>query len=359
MRVLLLNDYAVEHGGGAEVHVGRLAEGLRRSGDDVVVHAPEPHRGSSRLLDVWDPWHRRAVRALVDDFRPDVVHVHNFQRELSASVLAAAPHVPLVVTVHDYRLLRPYDVPPGAFALERWARDVKTHLERALVRRAADAVVAVSDPLAAELRAAGLPGVRCIEGFAADPDGEPSPPGRDVVYLGQLIPAKGVTDLIEAFATVVGDRSGVALRIAGAGHQEAELRRHAGRIAGDRVRFEGHLDEDGVRRLLEDAAVVAVPSKGAEGSSMVAIEAMLAGRPVVVTDLPALRRLVDDGVHGSVVPVGDPRALAAALSAILDDPSTGRAMGSAGFERATARFTASAAVQRFRSLYGEVSGGRS
>lgn len=355
LRVLLLNDYPVAHGGGAEVHVGRLADVLRRAGDEVLVHAPEPHGGAGRILDLWDPFHRRAVRRLVEEFRPDVAHVHNFQRELSASVLGAAD-VPWAVTAHDYRLLRADEGPVGDVpGPMRRVKDAKSRFERHRVRRTVDAVIAVSDALAEELRMAGLPDVRRLDCFAADPEGEPGPPGRDVVYVGQLIPAKGVDDLVEAFAEIAPQRPGVRLRIAGRGHQEPELRRLADRRVGDQVVFEGRLDDAGVRRLMAEAAVVAVPStRTTEGAPIVAIEAMLAGRPVVVTDSAAFRLLVDDGVHGWIVPIGDRSALAAALARVLDDPSTGAAMGREAFERAAGRFTASVAVERFRNLYREL-----
>lgn len=357
MRVLLLDDYPVEHGGGAEVHVGRLADVLREAGDDVLVHAPTPHRGARKLLDLWDPFHRRTVRRLVHQFRPDVVHVHNFQRELSASVLGVG-EVPWVLTAHDYRLLRADEGPAGdAAGVLRRVKDAKARFERRHVRRRVDAVIAVSDHLADELRAAGLPEVRRLDCFAADPDGIPGPPGHDVVFVGQLIPAKGVVDLVEAFATIAADHPGVRLRIAGTGEQEPDLRALAADRVGDQIVFEGRLDDAGVRALMAEAAVVAVPStRTTEGAPIVAMEAMLSGRPVVVTDSPAFRLLVDDGVHGAIVPIGDRPALAAALAAVLDDPARATAMGGAAFERAVGRFGASAAVHRFRALYRELAG---
>lgn len=359
MRVLLVNDYPVEHGGGAEVHLGRLAEVLRGAGDTVVVHAPPPHRGIARVLDVWDPFHRRTVRRLAEEIGADVVHVHNFQRELSASVLGAAGGVPFVVTAHDYRLLRADEGPAGARrGPVRLLKDAKARFERHRVRRTVDAVIGVSDALADELRAGGLPEVRRIDCFAVDPSGVPGPPGRDVVFVGQLIPAKGIADLVEAFVRLSPRHPEVRLRIAGSGAQEAELRRSA-RAIGDRVVFEGRLDDAGVRRLMAEAAIVAIPStRTTEGTPIVAIEAMLAARPVVVTDSAPFRLLVDEGVHGVLVPIGEPAALADAIERILDDPAAGEAMGRAGFERAVERFTASVAVDRFRALYHELASPR-
>jgi glycosyltransferase involved in cell wall biosynthesis len=73
-----------------------------------------------------------------------------------------------------------------------------------------------------------------------------------------------------------------------------------------------------------------VPSVWSEPMGLVAVEAMLAGRPVVASDVGGLRDLIRPGVTGLVVPPGDPSALAAALDRLLDDPDARRRMGEAG-----------------------------
>ncbi len=111
------------------------------------------------------------------------------------------------------------------------------------------------------------------------------------------------------------------------------------------VVFEGRLDEAGVRALMDRAAVVVIPStRTTEGTPLVAMEAMLAARPLVVTDSPAFRSLVDDGV-GVHRAHRRPAAMADAIAGLLADPERAEAMGRAGSTRGrSGRFTATVAV---------------
>src|SRR2546426_7331529 len=100
MRVLLVNDRSPVAGSGVEVHLGVLAGALEVAGDTVEMFAGEiVHRGPARLLDVWDPWARRALRRMAQGFQPDVVHHHNVVRELSVSVLGVPQHAACVLSV--------------------------------------------------------------------------------------------------------------------------------------------------------------------------------------------------------------------------------------------------------------------
>src|SRR5579872_621042 len=103
MRVLMVNDVAIESGWGAEAHLARLANGLRAAGDTVEVFAGERvHTGATRALDVWDPIARRELAERARRFQPDVIHHHNVLRELSVSVLGVPAGTPTVMTVHEH-----------------------------------------------------------------------------------------------------------------------------------------------------------------------------------------------------------------------------------------------------------------
>ena len=85
----------------------------------------------------------------------------------------------------------------------------------------------------------------------------------------------------------------------------------------------------------------------------VAVEAMLAGRPVVVSDVGGLRDIVEHGVSGLRVPAGDPDALATALDELIGDPVRATEMGAAGRARA-ARYQASAVAPQVIKVFDEV-----
>ncbi len=177
----------------------------------------------------------------------------------------------------------------------------------------------------------------------------PHPGGRTVLAVGRLVPKKGFADLVDAAAGL--DRATVL--IAGEGPERAALE---DRIAarGAPVRLLGAQAHTDVRALLERADVLCTPSviapDGDRDSMPVVIKEALAMEvPVVVSDTAGLPEAVRPE-FGTVVPAGDPDALAAALAAELDRPVAERAArGQAGRAFACAHFSVEAqraAVER-------------
>jgi glycosyltransferase involved in cell wall biosynthesis len=353
MRVLLVNDLSPGDGGGAEVHLGRLITGLEEAGDAVEVFAGEVrHTGANKVLDLWDPFARATLAGRAARFRPDVVHHHNIWRELSGSVLGVPSGVPCILTCHDHRLLGLAD---GA---GMGMRGIKARLDRILARRRVDVAVGVSGALVESLRAAGFRDVEHVPGFAVAPPSSalgPVEASRDVVFAGRLVPEKGVRVLAGAFEIVAGRFPDARLVVVGEGPDRAVLERLGARVGPEQVVLHGRLGDAGVLAAMSRALAVVVPSTGPEGSPTVAIEAALAGRPLVVSDDPGLRELVDQGECGIVVPAGSAEALADALSQLLADPARAARLGSAGRQLALRRHSVEAGVARLRAIY---AGGR-
>lgn len=354
LRVLVVSDHAPGPTGGVEMHLTRLVRALRAGGHHVATFAGEvTHTGLGRALDVWDPGARRALRRRAAQVRPDVVHIHAFQRELSASVLGALD-APTVLTVHDHRLFVAREGAPDArHGLRTAGKAAKNVLDRWAVRRHVDVVVAVSEELAALLRRGGMSPVRMVPNFA-DPPGDLGPPGDVVAFAGRLSPEKGLGVLLEAFGAVADRHPNTTLVLAGDGPERSRLEALARRSAPGRVCLPGLLDEEGVRDMLRAARLVCIPVLNPrEGLPGALIEAMLAGRPVVASDAPAFRQLVRPGVDGLLVPPGDPVALAAALDRLLGDRDQAAAMGRAGRERAEATAGTAVAVEQLVAVYRE------
>jgi len=100
--------------------------------------------------------------------------------------------------------------------------------------------------------------------------------------------------------------------------------------------------------------VLVLASTSPEPFGRVLIEAMAAGKPVVATDGGAVREIIDDGVHGLLVPPGDETALAQAIVHVLTHHELAAAMGLSGRERAKERFDVRQYVDRVQAVYDEL-----
>ncbi|MBR7839685.1 glycosyltransferase, partial [Actinospica durhamensis] len=194
-----------------------------------------------------------------------------------------------------------------------------------------------------------------LEGAAAhEPGPRPEflpPDGDFLLYAGALGRHKGVDVLLEAHRSM---RHRVPLVILGASIGEGE---HFDFSAPD-VHVVGPQPPAQVLAAWRHCAVAVVPSVWQEPFGLVAVEAMLAERPVVASAVGGLRDIVEHGVTGLLVPPGDPGALTAALDCLLDDPVRRSRMGAAGRRRARA-YRARAVAPRLIELSADVLARRS
>jgi glycosyltransferase involved in cell wall biosynthesis len=176
------------------------------------------------------------------------------------------------------------------------------------------------------------------------------------VYVGRLLPHKGVNDLIAALP------DGMTLELIGRPYHDrfhADLRRLA---AGKRVVFRDDCDDAAVVRAYRRAACVVLPSvyrdcyggetRVPELLGQTLLEGMACGAAAVCTAVASMPEVVDDGVTGFVVPPNDPAALRERLCRLRDRPDEARALGAAGRRRVLERFTWDGVVRRCLRIYG-------
>ena len=185
--------------------------------------------------------------------------------------------------------------------------------------------------------------------------------GPRVLFVGRLLPHKGVDVLLEAATAdweveLVGEPLDARYR--------DDLHQLA---AGKRVAFRGAVSDAELEQAYARAAVVVVPSVyrnryGQETAvpellGLVAIEAGARGIPVVASRVASLPEVVEDGVTGLLVPPGDPAALRAAVGALLRDPARRERLGRAAQHRVSDRFTWNRAAEVALAAYGRAPGG--
>ncbi|MGI8825174.1 MAG: glycosyltransferase [Chloroflexota bacterium] len=172
-----------------------------------------------------------------------------------------------------------------------------------------------------------------------------------ILGLGRFTDQKGFDVLLEAMRIVLCRAPQAVLTLAGDGERRQALEDRARRLEiYSSVRFAGFRRD--TADLMNIAAVVAVPSRY-EVFPLVALEAMMAGRALVATDLPVLREAITGGEQGFLVPL-DPGALADGLIRLLEDADLRRLMGTAGRRRAQARFGEDRMAGEYATLYERV-----
>jgi glycosyltransferase involved in cell wall biosynthesis len=371
MKVAFVSDFpetADRPVAGVESVVVRLSSAMARRGD-VEVHAitfdgalgeartddvagVRVHRFPRAMLgNVTFGWHERRVTArALRDLAPDVAHVH----WLGPPALGAADSgVPWVATAHGMQEAEGKTLPG---LLNRVRAGAYAAMERMSLRELRHLIVI--SPYVLDYFGDRLRGVRtyAIENPVADEFFDVRGPGdpRTILFTGRLIPRKDVETLLDAAGRLAAEGREFRLRIAGAADDpayEAELRRRAlGHNVAACVDFLGPLGPAAIAGELARAGVLAMPSRQ-ETAPVSVMEAMAAGLPVVATDAGGTRWIVEGGVSGTLVPIGDDASLADALRGYLDDPIRARAHGAAGRRIAQSRFRLDTVVDRTLGAY--------
>jgi colanic acid/amylovoran biosynthesis glycosyltransferase len=281
--------------------------------------------------------------------RPLLVHAHFGPGGAYALPLARALGVPLVVTFLGGDATKETHYRPRLLP-----RIYQRRL--AALQREAALFVCVSHFIRERLLARGFPAEKLtvihqgIDIPAAPPAPLPSDDDPYILFVGRFVEKKGVADLIAAMKIVAAAGAATRLVLVGDGPLAADLRRRAHGLP--RAEFLGWQSRADVRRRMRGAIAVCVPSVtarsgDAEGLPNVAIEAMAEGTPVVATRHAGIAEAIEDGRSGLLVPEGDPKALAAALGAVIAAPDLRRQLGEAARAVAVERFEA---IQQSRRL---------
>ena len=368
-RVLLLhNRYRAE--GGEERVVDQLESLLGARGHAVARFERDSERAgraaAARGL-LRGGLDEHEVAAAVRAHRADVVHAHNVHPLLGWRALAAAraAGARVVLHLHNYRLFcaigiafrdgapcylcQGRDTRPGVRHRCRgsyaegvvYAAGLARQQPRLLAEP--DALVAVSEALAARLAQLGVPRERLtVVPNAAHvvADDSCAAAGAYALAAGRLVAEKGFDVAVHAARA-----AHVPLRIAGTGPDEQRLRALA--ADGD-VTFLGQLSPDDLTRERRGAAVMLAPSRSDDSCPMSVVEALADGLPVLGSTRGGIPELV--GPDAALAPADAP-AWAGALSALWSDPARRAAAGADALARARARHSPDAWYEALMAVY--------
>ena len=319
-----------------------------------------------------------AMAAVVREVRPAVLHAHSGHRggehALIALALRARFGIPVVYEVRGvFEAVWNRDQALAARS-EQFARRMA---QETRILREVDGILAISEALADEMVDRGIPRSRITvlpNGVDVDALGSPDRDealradlglaGRFVVgYLGNLDHwREGIDVLVDAVAELRSrGRRDVALLVVGDGVQRQALEGHAARRrVADACRFTGRVAHEAVAQYYMQMDVFANPRLDERAARLITplkpYEAMALGRPVLVSDLPALREIVDPPGRGITAPPGDAAALATAIERLMDDAGLRDRIAAAGRSWVRSDRTWSANGPRYRGAYEAILG---
>jgi glycosyltransferase involved in cell wall biosynthesis len=217
-----------------------------------------------------------------------------------------------------------------------------------------DAYVALTDFVQRILVAGGLPSERVYvkPNFIAAVDAPVrTGPGEYALYVGRLVPEKGLRTLVEAWSGAYGGLPlEIPLKLVGTGPMEAELKeQHA--IGGGRIEFLGYRPRNEVAQMLENARFLVYPSVWYEPFGIATIEALAAGVPAVVSDSGGIGELIEHGKTGLHVVPGDAASLARAARQLSADLEGNERMGAAARCAYLTRYTPAQNYDRLLQIY--------
>lgn len=324
-----------------------------------------------------------AVARLIEQRRPDVAHLHNIYHQITPSIIPALKraNIPVVMTLHDYKLICPnYSLFAGeAFCYRCRGR----RFYHAALTRCRDRSFTRSLLLSAEaywqkwtrvydyVRFFLAPSryVRdafVAEGFSSErvaylppfvtPPDEPGRSGPEpevsnalpekyVLYFGRLSPEKGLPTLLEAVRRL----ARVPLVVCGDGPLRKELEETAERSRAV-VRFTGHLQKAALDAVIRKAAAVVLPSVSPENAPYTVLEAMILGVPFIVSNMGGLPELGATG-GGTIFAAHDAAGLAEKIHDLWNNPGLAEEMGRRGKRAAEEQFNEKRHVDGLEAVY--------
>lgn len=324
---------------------GSLGDELVRKGIDIVSFAEDRPHGRIDYLTFLK------LHKLIRKRAIDVIHTHTTHGLFDASLCSLL--VPRVKLLHTFHFGNYPHTQPRILWMER------------MCSRIADRLFAVGEVQRKQIQAAyGLPERRIgviyngvsFPSSGGDPEFRKKVGAENCILIGTIatmITQKGLTYLMDVAKEIQESGRKAVFVIVGEGHLRDELEAKRGRLGlGQTVLFTG---------WVKNAAEVALPAFDIffqpslwEAMSMVVLEAMAAGKPVVATRVGENGRIIEGGVDGLLVEPMDISGMAAALGRLIDDVGLRIRLGQAAREKVERRFTIQHMVKDYETVYEEL-----
>lgn len=358
---------------GAERWVLALANNLERQGitcdlavtregdtqDLTVAELYPADLGRVHYLKMTGRFDLRVVQKLCQVIREQnitIVHTHGYKSDILGLLAAKRMGIACISTPHGFA--GKVGVKLAAFIR------VGTYMLRYF-----DAVVPLSEELVADMRRFGVPehkthfirnGVdlkeidQTLKELETDIHGKVPKSKKTIGFIGQIIPRKGLSDLLDAFDSLYQKHPDYRLQLLGDGSQRKELEEKAAQLkSASAIEFLGFC---GDRLALLAQFDLFVMTSSLEGIPRCMMEAMAVGIPVVAYDIPGVDQLVDHENTGLLVDLGDTDALARCCERVMEDASLSGSLARAARTRIYEQYSAARMAAEYCSLFNRLSG---
>lgn len=370
MRVLNINKFFFMNGG-VERYFFALTKLLEENGHDVIHFSMEDERNYdskfSRYfvpnIDLRKPglkllqkavrpiWYKQAqenLERLLDRYQPDIAHIHNLYHQLSPSILPILKKrgIPVVMTLHDYKLICPnyllftegdvckrckghkyynailHKCHKDSFAVSTYgAMEMTIHKLMQVYEKNVDVMIAPSKFVRDTFVEFGQSPSQIITiphfvdpAFLAKAKSVRAYQSRRpyMLYFGRLAEEKGVDKILEMLYIY---KPGIDLKLAGSGPLEEDLKSDIQKKNLENIEFLGHLEADELISYIKGAKLVIMPSRFYEPFGFAALETMALGTPLVVSQSGALAEFIPNEL-GRLFPRDDLREMAKAIEEV-------------------------------------------
>ena len=363
MRILLVNKFHYLRGG-SEKYYFELAQLLKSKGHTVgffsmkheenittgdaeyFVEEIDLNTGSKlKALDViYSQENKRLMAKALEEFKPDIVHINNFQRQLSASIIDAIKekNIPIVMTTHDLNPICPASIMlyngevcddcitkgyaqcikkkcvKGSTLKSTLGVMEKKYYDFHKVFRKIDCIISPSEFNKNQLVNGKLKynEIVALHNFVNESERNEYVLGDYAFYLGRLSKEKGILNLIEA----IGDIPNAKLLIAGDGPERERIEAYISEHKLDgRITLLGYQNQDSIHKYITNSRFVVIPSICNENCPYSVLEAMEIGKPIVASRIGGIPELIVDGENGYLYKADDINELKEKLTLLLDD----------------------------------------
>ena len=353
--------------GGAKTHIMNMVTGLAKRNEVMLLSfraGPFADEARERGIDVrvierHNPFRAaRAMRDLVDEFKPDIIHCHGGRANLMGAMVRRSRRVPVVTTVHsDYKL----DYLGNPFKQHTFGA------ANAVALRFLDFYQPVADRMARTLIERGFDPERIVKIYNGMDFSRPTGDFDRAAYLrdtfgaeieegdvlcgiaARLTAVKDIATTVRAFAEALKEAPRLRLFIAGEGEDEDMLRRLCSQLGvADRVTFCGWVSP--VEPFFR-AMDINLLSSVSETFPYSILEGICAGCATICSDVGGMPELIDTGENGYIFPVGDDKQLARYMARLANDAGLRRTFAEALYEKASRDFSRDRMCERQEANY--------